>query len=95
MEGKQAFDATRSLRHAEIVEEDIILKHDALSEIDKSSRRKPNYKWTGPYCVCKTFPLKGIYLLEEFDGMPVANWEKAEQVHSESRTLRACRPEPS
>ena len=72
MEGKEAFDQTRQIRHAEIKEEDLVLKHDSIAEIDMSRSRKLSYKWLGPYKVRKAIPDKGTYLLEEFDGTQLA-----------------------
>ena len=47
---------------------DIVLRHDAQSEIDKSSDRKLAYKWYGPYRIKTVVPEKGTYTLEELDG---------------------------
>lgn len=68
MEGKEAFDATRQIRWAEIKEGDLVLRHDSIAEIDMSRNRKLSYKWLGPYRVQKAIPEKGTYILEEFDG---------------------------
>ena len=37
-----------------------------------SRNRKLSYWWLGPYRVQKAIPAKGTYILEEFDGTPLA-----------------------
>jgi len=66
-EGKEAFDSSKRLRRSDIVAKDVVLKHDAQSEIDISSDRKLAYKWYRPYRVKTAFLEKGTYILEEFD----------------------------
>ena len=43
-EGKEAFDKSRQIRRSEIMEGDIVLRHNAQSEIDISSEKKLAYK---------------------------------------------------
>jgi hypothetical protein len=66
-EGKDAFDSSNRLRQSGIVAKDIVLRHDAQSEIDKSSDRKLVYKWYRPYRIKTIVPEKGTYILEELD----------------------------
>jgi hypothetical protein len=72
MEGKEAFDRTRQIHQKEIKEGDLVLRHDSIAEIDMSRNRKLSYKWLGPYRVRKAILEKGTYILEEFDGTPLA-----------------------
>jgi hypothetical protein len=72
MEGKEAFDRTHQIRQEEIKEGDLVLRHDSIAEIDMSRNRKLSYKWLGPYRVREAIPEKGTYILEEFDGTPLA-----------------------
>jgi hypothetical protein len=67
-EGKESFDGTRQLRQAEIREGDLVLLHDAVREVDMSRRRKLDFRWNGPYRVCKAVHDKGTYELTELDG---------------------------
>jgi hypothetical protein len=71
MEGKEAFDSSRRIRATEIKVKDIVLRHDAKKELDRSTKRKLLYKWLGPYRVRTAVTEKGTYELEELDGTPV------------------------
>jgi len=72
MEGKDSFDRTRQIRHTEIKEGDLVLRHDSVAKSNMSRNRKLSYKWLGPYRVQKAIPEKGTYILEEFDGTALA-----------------------
>ena len=67
-QGKELFDDAHSTRDKEIRQGDMVLLHDTQHEKDKSSRRKLNYKWKGPYRVIEAIADKGTYLLSELDG---------------------------
>jgi hypothetical protein len=71
MEGKEAFDNLRRVRTHPINVGDVVLRHDAKKELDRSTKRKLSYKWLGPYRVRSAVKEKGTYELEEFDGTPV------------------------
>ena len=71
MEGKEAFDSSRRIRATQINEGDVVLRHDAKNEQDRSTKRKLLYKWLGPYRVRTALIEKGTYELEEFDGTRV------------------------
>jgi hypothetical protein len=71
MEGKEAFDSSRRIRATEIKVKDVVLRHDAKKELDRSTKRKLSYRWLGPYRVRTAVTEKGTYELEEFDGTPV------------------------
>jgi hypothetical protein len=68
MEGKDSFDRTHQIRHIEIKEGDLVLRHDSMSNFDMSRKQKLSYRWLGPYRIQKAIPEKGTYILEEFDG---------------------------
>ena len=72
MEAKESFDWTRQIRQTEINEGDLVLWHNAIPETDMSQERKLLYKWLRLYCVQKAVPEKGTYILEEFNGTPLA-----------------------
>ncbi len=71
MEGKEAFDNSKCIRTSQIRVKDVVLKHDAKKEMDRSTIRKLSYKWLGPYRVRTADVEKGTYELEEFDGTPL------------------------
>ena len=48
MEGKEAFDSSRHIRTAQIEVGDVVLRHDAKNELDRSMKHKLAYKWLGP-----------------------------------------------
>ena len=50
-EGKEAFDHLCQIRQKEIEKDDIVLKHDPQTGIDRSRIRKLAYRWEGPYRV--------------------------------------------
>jgi hypothetical protein len=66
--GKDQFDSTRQIRLQDIRKGEVVLLHDALQEVDMSSRLKLGYRWLGPFRVSKAIPEKGTFLLEEMDG---------------------------
>jgi hypothetical protein len=68
MEGKEAFDGSHRLRQGDIMEGDMVLRHNAQLEADMSTARKLVYKWSGPYRIRTAVLEKGTYILEEFDG---------------------------
>ena len=68
MEGKEAFDGSHRLRQGDIVEGDVVLRHNAQLEADMSTAKKLVYKWSGPYRIRTAVLEKGTYILEEFDG---------------------------
>jgi len=37
---------------------------------DYSSSRKLNLKWLGPFCVRKSYPYKGWYLIKDLNSIP-------------------------
>ena len=71
MEAKEAFDLSRQLQKKEITTKDVVLRHNAKLELDKSTTNKLVYKWIGPYYVHRAILEKGTYKLEEFDGTPI------------------------
>ena len=71
IEGKEAFDNSKRIRTSQIGVKDVVLKHDAKKEMDRSTIRKLSYKWLGPYRVRTAETEKGTYELEEFDGTPL------------------------
>ena len=68
MEGKEAFDSSYRLRQGDIMEGDVVLRHNAQLEADMSTAKKLAYKWSGPYRIRTAVSEKGTYILEEFDG---------------------------
>ena len=67
MEGKEAFDNSKRIRTSQIGVKDVVLKHDAKKEMDRSTIRKLLYKWLRLYQVRTADVEKGMYELEEFD----------------------------
>ena len=68
---KEVFNSSKQLRKTKIVAEDIVLKHNAKLELDRSTAKKLAYKQIGPYYVKKAISKKGTYKLKEFDGTPI------------------------
>jgi len=71
IEGKEAFDNSKCIQTSQIRVKDVVLKHDAKKEIDRSTIRKLLYKWLRLYQVRTANVEKGTYKLEEFDGTPL------------------------
>jgi hypothetical protein len=71
-QGKENFDALHNTKDKEIAADDLVLLHDTQHESDKSSNRKLNNRWRGPFRVKQAIADKGTYLLEELDGAPLA-----------------------
>ena len=67
--GKAAFDTRHHLRLQPIKKGDTVLVYDIQRQIDKSSDRKLDYRWLGPYQVAEADVVKGFYRLKEFDGV--------------------------
>src|SRR5437016_12781913 len=68
IEGKEVFDNSKCIQTSQIGVKDVVLKHDAKKEMDRSMIRKLLYKWLRLYQVRTAETKKGIYELEEFDG---------------------------
>jgi hypothetical protein len=73
MEGKEAFDGSHRLRQGDIIEGDVVLRHNAELEADMSTTKKLVYKWLGPYRIRIAISEKGTYILKEFDGTSVVS----------------------
>ena len=67
IQGKDQFDRSNRIRLQSIKENELVLLHDALQDVDMLSRIKLGYRWLGPFRVAKSIPDKGTYLLEELD----------------------------
>jgi hypothetical protein len=67
-EGKEAFDKRHNIKKRPLEVGDIVLKHDTVRKIDKSRKRKLDYRWLGPYRIIAANPIKGNYTLAELDG---------------------------
>ncbi len=46
----------------------MVLIFDSAAVINISTSKKFNYRWTGPYRITKSDPLKGTYRVSELDG---------------------------
>ena len=63
-EGKEAFDLSHNIRHRPLRVKDLVLRHDASREVDKSSDRTLDFRWLGPYEIAEVNS-KGYYVLKE------------------------------
>jgi hypothetical protein len=68
-EGKEAFDNTHNIRREPLKKNDIVLRYDkVITDIDKSSQTKLQYRWLGPYRIHSANEV-GSFKLEEMDGV--------------------------
>ncbi len=70
LEGKERHDKKYGIRATELVAQDVVLLHDTTRE--KGMSRKLAFKWLGLYRITEAVTDKGIYLLKEKDGTPLA-----------------------
>ena len=61
-------------------EGDLVLIWDAIKGIDKSSSRKLDDRWLGPYRIQKAWPDKGYYRLEDLNGVAFASTTRADRL---------------
>jgi hypothetical protein len=78
-EAVESRNAKKSLPKA-LREGDLVLIWDAIRGIDKSSNRKLDDRWLGPYRVQKAWPDKGYYRLEDLNGVTFASTTRADRV---------------
>jgi hypothetical protein len=72
-EGQEHFDATHQIRKTPLKDGDLVLVYDIRHiDKDKSRNTKLLYRWLGPYRIQRSNQLKGSYVLEELDGIPLA-----------------------
>jgi hypothetical protein len=68
-EGKEEFDRAHNVRTEPLKVDDIVLRYDkVVTEIDKSSKTKLQYRWLGPYRIHSANPV-GSFKLKEMDGV--------------------------
>lgn len=68
-EGKEEFDQAHNVRTEPLKVDDIVLRYDkVVTEIDKSSKTKLQYRWLGPYRIHSANPV-GSFKLKEMDGV--------------------------
>jgi hypothetical protein len=65
---KEYFDNVRSVRRGPIEKDCLVLVHNHHKEIDMSTQRKLDFRWTGPVRVRDVVPDKGTYILEDLNG---------------------------
>lgn len=75
---------------------DLVLIWDAIKAIDKSSDKKLNHRWRGPYRIREAWPGKGFYRLEDLNNVPFPSTTRVDRLKKfeelpedlESRLLR-------
>src|SRR6266536_1864329 len=65
---KDNFDSIYRLRNDKFKIGDMILIFNSTTTINISASKKLNYRWTKPYRITKSNPLKGTYRISELDG---------------------------
>ena len=67
---KEYFDDTYHIRQDGFKVGDMVMLYDIQLKQDYSSSHKLDPKWLGPFCIHKSHPYKGQYLIEDLNGTP-------------------------
>ena len=63
-EGKEAFNLSYNIRYRPLKVKNLILRHNALKEVDKSFDKTLDFWWLKPYEIAEVNN-KGYYILKE------------------------------
>lgn len=65
---KENFDVRHVLRNDPLKPGELVLLHNTQKSSDKSSDRKLDYRWLGPYAIQEAISNTGPYIIRELDG---------------------------